>query len=115
MVAAYSRVFILVDALDESQVSDGCRQRFLSSLLNLQVECGINFFATSWPILRIEKEFEGVIMLEIRASEEDVRRYLEGHMFRLPGFIVQSFELQDKIETNIVKAVDRMYVDLFKN
>jgi Cdc6-like AAA superfamily ATPase len=70
VAVAYSRVFIIVDALDECQVSDGCRQRFLSSLLNLQAKCGANLFATSRPISSIEKEFEGNSRLEIRASEE---------------------------------------------
>jgi hypothetical protein len=115
VAAAYSRVFIIVDALDECQISDGCRQRFLSGLFNLQVKCGINLFTTSRPILSIEKELEGNTMLEIRASEEDVRRYLEGHMFRLPGFVVRSLELQEEVKTNIVKAVDGMYVVYFEH
>ena len=115
VAAAYSRVFIIVDALDECQISDGCRQRFLSGLFNLQAKCGVNLFATSRPILSIEKEFEGNIILEIRASEEDVRRYLEGHMFRLPGFVVRSLELQEEIKTNIVKAVDGMYIVHFEH
>ena len=45
-------------------------------------------------------------MLEIRASKEDVQRYLEGHMLQLPGFVVRSLELQEEIKTNIVKAID---------
>jgi hypothetical protein len=106
----YSRVFIIVDALDECQISDGCRQRFLSSLFNLQAKCGANLFATSRPISSIEKEFEGNSKLEIRASEEDVRKYLNGHLFRLPGFVARRPELQEKIKTDIVKAVDGMYV-----
>ena len=105
-----SRVFILVDALDECQISDGCRQRFLSGLFNLQTKCGVNLFVTSRPISSIEKEFQGNLKLEIRASKEDVRRYLEGHMFQLPGFVVQSPELQEEVKTNIVKAVHGMYV-----
>ena len=54
-------------------------------------------------------------MLEIHASEEDVRRYLDGYMFRLPGFIVRSLELQEEIKTRIIKAVDGMYVVYFEN
>jgi hypothetical protein len=106
----YSRVFIIVDALDECQISDGCRQRLLSDLFNLQEKCGANLFTTSRPISSIEKEFEGSPTLEIRASEEDVRRYLEGHMFRLPGFVARGLELQEEIKTNIVNAIDGMYV-----
>jgi hypothetical protein len=111
----YSRVFIIVDALDECQVSDGCRQRFLSGLFNLQAKCKANLFATSRPISSVEKAFEGNPMLEIRASEEDVRRYLDGHMFRLPGFVARSPELQEEIKTDIVKAVDGMYVVYFEH
>jgi hypothetical protein len=110
VVAAYSRVFIIVDALDECQISDGCRQRFLLGLFNIRARCGANIFATSRPLSSIQKEFEGNPMLEIRASQEDVRSYLEGHMFRLPGFVGQSLELQEEIKTNIVKAIDGMYV-----
>jgi Cdc6-like AAA superfamily ATPase len=115
VAATYSKAFIIVDALDECQISDGCRQRFLTGLFNLQAKCGVNLFATSRPISSIEKEFEGNTMLEIRASEEDVRKYLEGHMFQLPGFVVQSLELQEEIKTNIVKAVDGMYVVYFEH
>ncbi len=115
VVIVYSRVFIIIDALDECQVFSGCRQRLLLGLFDLQAKCGVNLFATSRPISSIEKEFEGKTILEIRAREEDVRRYLESHMFRLPGFVVRSLELQEKIKTNIVKAVDGMYVFYFEN
>jgi hypothetical protein len=108
VAAAYSRVFVIVDALDECQISDGCRQRFLSSLYNFQERCGANLFATSRPISSIEKEFERSSKLEIRASEQDVRRYLDGHMFRLPGFVARSGELQEEIQAAIVKAVKGM-------
>jgi hypothetical protein len=82
--------------------------------LNLQERCGANLFATSRPISSIEREFEGNSMLEIRASEGDVRRYLDGHMFRLPGFVARSLELQEEIKMDIIKAADRMYVIYFE-
>jgi Cdc6-like AAA superfamily ATPase len=104
----YSRVFLIVDALDECQVSDGRRQRFLAGLFSLYTKCGANLFVTSRPISSIEKEFKGNPMLEIRANDKDVRRYLEAHMLRLPGFVVRSLELQEEIKTRIVEAVDGM-------
>jgi hypothetical protein len=108
VTALHSRAFIIIDALDECQISDGCRQQFLSALFSLQAKCGANLFTTSRHIASIEKEFEGNVKMEIRASEEDVRRYLDGHMFRLPGYVVQSLELQEEIKANIVQAVDGM-------
>jgi Cdc6-like AAA superfamily ATPase len=110
VTALYSRVFIIIDALDEFQVSDGCRHRLLSGLFNLQAKCGVNLFATSRPILSIEEEFERTLKLEIRASEEDVQKYIDGHMSDLPRFVAQSLELQEEIKTTIAKAVDGMYV-----
>jgi hypothetical protein len=106
----YSRVFIIVDALDECQAHNGCRTRFLSETFSLQTKCGANLFATSRFIPEIQKRFEGSVSIEIRASNEDVRSYLDGHMFRLPGFVCRSQELQDEVKTEIVKAVGGMYV-----
>ncbi|KAH9208093.1 hypothetical protein DL95DRAFT_415087 [Leptodontidium sp. 2 PMI_412] len=106
----YSTVFIIVDALDECQISDGCRQRLLSGLFNLQAKCNANLFATSRHISSIEQEFEGSSKLEIRASEEDVRRYLDGHMVQLPRVVARSLELQEEIKTNIVNAIDGMFL-----
>jgi hypothetical protein len=61
-----------------------------------------------------KRSLRGKSKLEIRASEEDVRRYLDGHLFRLPGFVARSLELQEEIKTDIVKAVDGMYVIYFE-
>jgi len=110
VVAMYSRVFIIVDALDECQVSDGCRTRFLSEISSLQAKCAVNHFATSRPIPEIKEGFKESILLEIRASEDDVRRYLNGHIFQLPGFVRRSLELQEEIKSEIIRSVDGMYV-----
>src|SRR5437667_6834112 len=101
VVADYSRSFIIIDALDECQVSDGSRRRFLSEIFNLQAKTGANLFATSRFIPEIEREFKGATSLEIRASDEDVQRYLDAHMARLPLCVSRSRPLQDKIKTEI--------------
>jgi hypothetical protein len=104
----YSKCFIIIDALDECQVSDGGRQQFLSAIFNLQAKTGASLFAISRFIPDIEIEFEGTASLEIRASDEDVRRYLNSHISRLPSFVSRSVDLQDEIQTEIIKAVDGM-------
>jgi NACHT domain len=110
VAAMYSRVFIIIDALDECQASDGCRTRFLTEIFKIQAKSGANVFATSRFIPEITEKFEGNISLEIRASEEDVRRYLDGHMFRLPGFVNHNPELQEEIRIRIVQLVQGMWV-----
>jgi Cdc6-like AAA superfamily ATPase len=110
VTAMYSRAFIVVDALDECQAIDGCRSRFLSEIFNLQAKSRANIFATSRFIPEITERFEGSMSLEIRASEHDVRRYVDGHMSHLPSFVGRSLDLQEEIKAEIAKAVDGMYV-----
>jgi hypothetical protein len=104
-----SRVFIIVDALDECQASNGCRLMFLSQIFGLQAKTRTSFFATSRPIPDIETEFKGCLRREILASDEDVRRYLNGHMLHLPKFVFKRLDLQEEIKTEITRAVEGMY------
>jgi Cdc6-like AAA superfamily ATPase len=57
----YSRVFILIDALDECRTSDGSRTRLLEEVFGLQAQSGINIFATSRLIPNITSRFEDSI------------------------------------------------------
>jgi hypothetical protein len=104
-----SRVFIIIDALDECQASNRCRLMFLSQIFGLQAKTRANFFATSRPIPDIETEFKGCLRREILASDEDVRRYLNGHMPHLPKFVFKRPDLQEEIKTEITRAVEGMY------
>ncbi|SCO18809.1 related to nucleoside phosphorylase [Fusarium fujikuroi] len=108
--AIHSRVFIIVDALDECLAINGCRRRFLSELFNLQTRHGINIFATSRFIPEIVDRFETKLSIEIRASPDDVARYLEGHMGQLPSFVRHDRQLQEEITTTISEAVDGMFL-----
>jgi len=108
VIADYSRVFIIIDALDECQVSDGGRTKFLSNILNLQAKTGANLFATSRFIPEITKEFEKCISLEIYARDDDVRKYLDGKMSHLRPFVLRNSSLQEDIKTKIIEAVDGM-------
>ena len=107
----FSRLYIIVDALDECQASNGCRQQFLSELFSLQIKVRANIFATSRFIPEITGKFSSCMSLEIRASKEDIKRYLNSHISQLPAFVVQNNDLQEEIITGIVNAADGMYVN----
>jgi hypothetical protein len=109
VVGNYSRVFIIIDALDECQNP----RRLLSEIFSLQVKTEVNLFVTSRFIPVIMKEFERSMFLEIRASDEDVLRYLDGHMPQLPSIVYRNPRLQEEVKSTIVKAVDGMYVSLY--
>jgi hypothetical protein len=110
VTTTYSRIYIVVDALDECQISNGCRQRFLSNVFSFQAKTGAKLFTTSRPIPDVEKEFKGCLSHEIIASDEDVQRYLDGHMSQLPTFVLSKPKLQEEIKTRIVRAVEGMWV-----
>lgn len=109
-IQSYSRVYMVIDALDEYQDSIADRKRFLSELFKLQANTEINLFATSRFIPDITEEFRRSVWLEIRASTEDVRRYLYGHMSQLTPCVITSQDLQEEITAAIINAVDGMYV-----
>ena len=110
VAALYSRVFIIVDALDECRAFDGCRAGFLTEIFNLQAKCRANLFATSRFDAGFAEKFDGSISLEIRASVQDVQRYVHNRISDLPSFVERNPKLQEDIETEIVKAADGMYV-----
>ncbi|KAH6973714.1 hypothetical protein BKA56DRAFT_676379 [Ilyonectria sp. MPI-CAGE-AT-0026] len=110
LVTLYSRVFILVDALDECQTSQGCRIRFLTEISSLQLKCRANIFSTSRFLPDIADQFKGSISLEIRASEQDVQRYVDGFMPHLPLCIRDHPELCKEVKTEITKASAGMFL-----
>ncbi|KAH8596532.1 hypothetical protein B0O99DRAFT_593347 [Bisporella sp. PMI_857] len=57
--STFSRVFVIIDALDECQVSDGCRTELLSELFDFQAKCQANLFATSRFLPEVNKTFKG--------------------------------------------------------
>ena len=105
------RVFIIIDALDEYLTSAGCRMKFLSEVFRLQSTTQASILATSRSIPEIAKRFEGSVSVEIRAKDDDIRRYLEDRIPELPSIVSRRRDLQVRIVTNITKAADGMYVE----
>ena len=110
IVSSLSKLYLAVDALDECASTE--RRRLVGELFKLQAQNQLNIFATSRDLPEIKAQFVGCTALEIRASKEDVRRYLENCMRELPRCVVQHADLQSKITTQILALVDGMYVFL---
>ncbi|KAF9780340.1 hypothetical protein IL306_000625 [Fusarium sp. DS 682] len=110
VVAIHARVFVVVDAVDECQASDRCRAKFLSELFNIQARYGINLLVTSRFIPEIVDRFRDAVTLEIRANNEDVERYIEGHWEQLPSFVQRNRPIQEEIKAGISNAVDGMFL-----
>ncbi|KAJ6780196.1 hypothetical protein PWT90_04456 [Aphanocladium album] len=107
---SYTRAFLIVDALDECQSAGDCRGKFLSELFRIQRTCATNIFITSRFVAEITGEFSGSMSLEIRAKKDDVKIYLEGHISELPSVVRNNLQLQNDIITEVLEAVDGMFL-----
>ncbi|KKP07655.1 hypothetical protein THAR02_00191 [Trichoderma harzianum] len=104
---SYKRVFIIIDALDECQASDNCRMRFIEGLLGLQ-QCGASIFATSRSIPEVMDKFDDSTRLEIRASDDDICRYVGAQISQGESTTLRN--MQAEASTGIMKAADGMFL-----
>ncbi len=102
VISSYSKVYVVFDALDECQNDD--RTQILTIIRNLQATGTLNLMATSRFIPEIESHFSSSQLLEIRADDSDVRRFVAGQMYRLPGCVQRDHDLQKYIQYRISKA-----------
>jgi hypothetical protein len=105
------QVYLLVDALDE--LPDSVRRQFVADLLKLSGKCSL--FLTSRNINEIQRPFSerGALSLEIRASDEDLRQYLEDQSFQLRKFVHDIDGLKENIFKSIIEASSGMLVMVF--
>ena len=110
VLSGFFQVYIVVDAVDELSISGQVRQILLSNLNALQEVHSVNLMLTSRFIPQIAQELRDPLYLEIRASDEDVRRYVQGHLNDLAKCVLKNTELQEIILDSIVNAVDGMFL-----
>ncbi|UKZ54630.1 hypothetical protein TrVGV298_008440 [Trichoderma virens] len=110
IISQYSKLFIVLDALDECQSSD--LVQFLSKLSNLQKDHVVNILATSRPIPIIVDWFSNVnsTKLEIRSETSDITKYIEGHIGLLPNVAQRNLPLAEEIKVVISEAADGMFL-----
>ncbi|KAJ7291413.1 hypothetical protein C8J57DRAFT_1458271 [Mycena rebaudengoi] len=107
-VAEWSKVFIVVDALDEYPEAHRCI--LLDTLTTIGV---VSLLLTSRPNIAPKSFFPTVPVLEIRAREEDIRRYIDAHIqtsSRLSKHVQVRPELRGEIESKIISNVEGMQV-----
>ncbi|KAJ6579073.1 hypothetical protein DFH09DRAFT_913370, partial [Mycena vulgaris] len=100
-VAQYPKVYFVVDALDECP--EDIRHSFLEYLATLGPK--VNILMTSRPHMGLDSVFSDLQILEIRATEDDICRYLTmqiKHSPRLSRHIKSRPGLQDEIQVKIV-------------
>ncbi|KAJ6496277.1 hypothetical protein C8R45DRAFT_1132329 [Mycena sanguinolenta] len=107
--SAFSRVFIVVDALDE--YPEDARNILLHRLSLLGSR--ISLMLTSRPHIDIKYAISNFEIIEIRAAENDIREYLEGQIRksqRLSRHVRSAPDIRQALETSIVKGSDGMFL-----
>ena len=106
----FSKVYIIIDALDECPEIDSTRDTFLTELLGLPSNAYL--LVTSRPNNFIESILTEAKCLEISAHEDDVRRHVAARIANerlLKKHIAAEPSLYDKIMSNITKRAQGMY------
>jgi hypothetical protein len=108
-LAEYVKVYVVVDALDE--YPEDLRHLLLDHLAALSPT--VNLMITSRPHINLEAAFPHILRLEIRATEGDIRRYVDTQIMRSPRLSKHARtrpELTNEIQSEIISNVQGMYV-----
>ncbi|KAF5638856.1 ankyrin protein [Fusarium sp. NRRL 25303] len=114
VISKHTRVFIIIDALDEYGSAPGARESFLGQLARLQEESDVNLFATSRFDTTISSEIRSSFLnnmsLEINAVRGDIGTYIEGNFNMFPSDIRQNKDLRRVIIESVQESVDGMFL-----
>jgi hypothetical protein len=77
-ISKHSKVFAIIDGLDELSEEEAARWKFLKAMRSLTGP--INLMVTSRDIPSIMIHFEGARHLTICAHDDDVRGYVRSHI-----------------------------------
>jgi len=102
-IRTYSKVFIVVDALDECHEEDGTRAKFITVLQSLAGN--VHLMVTSRDLPSIAREFHGKRQLIIRANDDDIKMYINGRIALAPRHLKN---LRETIVSKIVANVKGM-------
>lgn len=105
---SFSRVYLLVDALDEIRTSE--RKKFLSALY--QIDSGfISFFFTSRPnISDIQSQLKDATRLPIRAADNDIRLYVRHRISEDEAFQARIKKFEAELIETVTRLAAGMYV-----
>lgn len=112
LVESYDKVFIVIDALDESPEDMGTRTNLATELLNFRSEkCNLMFTARNYAGL--ESLFPDGASIEIAATDEDVLSYVDARIaqsHRLAKHCRSHSDLQEDIRRTVVEKTHGMFL-----
>lgn len=108
LVQEYSRVFMLIDALDECNNVDRSRDQLLEAVITTQdsMTGNICMLATTRNIPDILCRFSSGVQFQFEAQNEDIQRYIMVRMPELASCVRRNEALQREITSQILASVD---------
>ncbi|KAJ7108280.1 ankyrin repeat-containing domain protein [Mycena epipterygia] len=110
VIAQCSRTYLIVDALDEYPED---KQYILLKYLALILGPTTNIMITSRPHVTLDPFLLNAQMIDVCATEHDIRRYVDIHILqspRLSRHIKTRPELQEEICSKIISNVEGMFL-----
>ncbi|KAJ7576529.1 ankyrin repeat-containing domain protein [Mycena floridula] len=110
-IGSYSRVYLVVDALDECPI--GIRDNFISTIRSLTESGHLNVLITSRDISTIAQEFLNETRINVRAHDEDILSYISyriEHEKRLKTIVKEDAVLKKDIVTQVIEKAAGMFL-----
>ena len=109
LVAKFSDVYVVVDALDECNMET--RSKFIEILQ--ESPANLHLLCTSRHLGDIQEAFAAASRLDIRARDSDITRYVEAQILQVPKlvkFCKKAGDLQSSIVEKLVEKANGMSV-----
>lgn len=102
IIKDFSRVYIIIDGLDECSETNSTRSNFLAGINDIRPQ--ICTFVTSRYLPSIERELPGATRLQVEANDEDIRKYL---IQRLQNgeFLKRHLEKDPSLRKSIIEII----------
>lgn len=108
VAAQYSRVYVVMDALDECQTSDYERTKLLKELFALQNQdsTNVSILTTCRPTHSVASFFDGRPRRVISATDEDMKRYIHERISLQVNYVDE--DMRESIKNHVSKAAGGM-------
>ncbi|KAF5544724.1 ankyrin protein [Fusarium mexicanum] len=106
----FSRIFMVVDALDEWATENGDLYSLPAELLRLQKRLAINLLVTSRPIPLISNQFNNYPCIAITAQQQDIHTYVSNFRWPESSCIGKIPKLRDLVKRTMSQIVKGMFL-----
>ncbi|KAJ7111000.1 ankyrin repeat-containing domain protein [Mycena epipterygia] len=112
-IGEYSKVYLIVDALDEYPEAPRLKLLEYLSMTMTMTAPTVNLMLTSRPHIALDPFFPGRRALDINATEKDIRQYVDVHIRKSPRLskhVRARPELSGEITSRILSNVKGMFL-----